>query len=195
MKCGKDERTGEIEERTVSRVGKSPITIPGGVTVDVNDGVVKVSGPKGELQQDYDPRIQIAVEDGTVTVTRPNDDREMRSKHGLVRALIGNMVVGVTDGWTRELEIQGVGYRAAMSGKNLSLSVGHSHPVEIVPPEGIEFTVDGTTNIKVSGIDKQLVGQIAANVRAWRKPEPYKGKGVRYKDEYVRRKVGKTGTK
>ncbi len=179
----------------MSRVGRAPVTIPEGVEVNVGATCVKVKGPKGSLQEDYDPALGVVVEEGEVRVTRPNDRPEMRAKHGLTRALISNMVQGVTQGYEKILEIQGVGWRAAMEGKDLTLALGFSHPVKIKPPEGIEFTLDGNTVIKVSGISKQQVGQVAAKVRAWRKPEPYKGKGIRYQGEYVRRKVGKAGTK
>lgn len=179
----------------MSRVGNSPIPIPDGVKVEVASGRVSVKGPKGSLEQDFDPQIAVSEEDGHIVVKRPNDRPEYRSKHGLVRALINNMIQGVTEGYTRILEIQGVGYRASMQGKKLALQLGYSHPVEVTPPDGIEFAVDGTTTIKVSGIDKQLVGQMAANVRKWRKPEPYKGKGIRYQGERVRRKAGKAGGK
>lgn len=179
----------------MSRVGKAPVPIPEGVEVNVGAACVKVKGPKGSLQEDYDPAIGVVVEENEVRVSRPNDRPEMRAKHGLTRALINNMVQGVTQGYEKVLEIQGVGWRATMEGKNLTLALGFSHPVKIEPPEGIEFSLDGNTTIKVSGISKQQVGQIAAKVRAWRKPEPYKGKGIRYRGEYVRRKVGKAGTK
>ncbi len=179
----------------MSRVGNAPVPVPDGVKVELTGNVVKVTGPKGTLEQDYDPRIVVTVEDGEVRVARPNDRPEMRAKHGLTRALINNMVQGVTSGFERVLEIQGVGYRAAMQGKSLTISVGFSHPVQVEPPEGIEFAVEGNNIIKISGIDKQQVGQVAADIRAWRKPEPYKGKGIRYQGEYVRRKVGKAGTK
>ena len=179
----------------MSRVGKSPVPIPDGVEVTVGPTCVKVKGPKGSLQEDYDPAIGVVVEDNEVRVSRPNDRPEMRAKHGLTRALINNMVQGVTKGYEKVLEIQGVGWRATMEGKDLTLALGFSHPVKIEPPDGIEFSLDGNTVIKVSGISKQQVGQIAAKVRAWRKPEPYKGKGIRYRGEYVRRKVGKAGTK
>ena len=179
----------------MSRVGKSPIPIPDGVQIDVGPARIKVKGPKGSLHEDYDPALTVAIEENEVRVSRPNDKPEMRAKHGLTRALINNMVQGVTQGYEKTLEIQGVGWRATMEGKSLTLALGYSHPVKIEPPDGIEFSVDGNTTIKVSGISKQQVGQIAANVRAWRKPEPYKGKGIRYQGEYVRRKVGKAGTK
>jgi large subunit ribosomal protein L6 len=179
----------------MSRIGRAPVDIPKGVTIEVTGNVIKVTGPKGALEQEYDPAFKVAVADGEFTVARPNDKPATRAKHGLVRALVNNMVKGVTEGFSKTLEIQGVGYRAAMEGKNLTLSVGFSHPVKITPPNGITFAVDGTTTITVTGIDKQQVGQAAADVRAWKKPEPYKGKGIRYKGEYVRRKVGKAGAK
>jgi large subunit ribosomal protein L6 len=182
-------------KHTVSRVGNLPIGIPGGVKFDIKPGTVSVTGPKGTLTETFDPKIEVVEENGEIVVRRPNDRPDMRAKHGLVRALIQNMVVGVTDGYTRTLEIQGVGYRAAMQGKNLTMTLGFSHPVEVTPPPGIEFAVDGQTTVKISGISKQLVGQVAANVRAWRKPEPYKGKGIRYQGEFVRRKAGKAGGK
>ena len=177
----------------MSRVGKLPIPIPDGVKVDLSATHIKVTGPKGTLEQDIHPEINVAIEDNQILVTRPSDKPEHRSLHGLTRALVSNLVVGVTDGYERVLQIEGVGYRVSLQGKNLNLIVGHSHPVVVEPPAGIEFSVEGTQTIKVSGIDKQQVGQVAANVRAWRKPEPYKGKGIRYRGEYVRRKVGKAG--
>lgn len=179
----------------MSRVGKAPIPIPDGVKVDIGATSVKVDGPKGSLSQAYDPAITVVIEENQVRVSRPDDRPNTRAKHGLTRALINNMVLGVTQGFEKTLEIQGVGWRASMEGKNLSLALGHSHPVKVEPFDGIEFSVEGNTTIKVSGIDKQQVGQAAANVWAWRKPEPYKGKGIRYRGEYVRRKVGKAGTK
>jgi len=179
----------------MSRIGRLPVPIPGGVKVDVGAGKIKVTGPKGALEQDFDPSLKLTIAEGEVLVARPNDRPATRAKHGLVRALVSNMITGVTEGFEKVLEIQGVGYRAAMEGKSLTLSLGYSHPVKVAPPAGITFAVDGNTTIKISGIDKQKVGQAAADVRAWRKPEPYKGKGIRYKGEYVRRKVGKAGTK
>ncbi len=179
----------------MSRIGRLPVPIPSGVKVDVSAGKMKVTGPKGTLEQDFDRDLTIKIEQGEAVVMRPHDRPAMRAKHGLVRALLANMVEGVTQGFEKFLEIQGVGYRAAMDGKNLTLSVGYSHPVKIPAPDGVAFTVDGNTIIKISGIDKQKVGQAAAEVRAWRKPEPYKGKGIRYRGEHVRRKVGKAGTK
>ena len=177
----------------MSRVGKSPIPIPDGVKVDLSTTHVKVTGPKGTLEQDTHPDVSVAVEENQIVVTRPSDRPEHRSLHGLTRALINNLVEGVTKGFERVLQIEGVGYRASMQGKSLNLAVGHSHPVVVEPPDGITFEVEGTQTIKVQGIDKQLVGQVAANIRAWRKPEPYKGKGIRYRDERIRRKVGKAG--
>jgi large subunit ribosomal protein L6 len=154
-----------------------------------------VTGPKGTLEQTFNPEVTVAVEGDQVTVTRPSDRPDHRALHGLTRALINNMVVGVTEGYEKVLQIQGVGYRVALQGKSLNLTLGFSHTVNVDPPEGITFAVDGTTTIKVSGIDKQLVGQTAAQIRALRKPEPYKGKGIRYDDEHVRRKVGKAAGK
>jgi large subunit ribosomal protein L6 len=175
----------------MSRIGKRPISVPAGVIVSVDPGRVTVSGPKGELRQQVPQRMQIDQEDGTVTVTRPTERGEDRALHGLTRTLIANMVEGVTNGFEKKLEIQGVGYRAALSGSNLELQVGYSHPVRIVPREGISFEVPIPTQIVVRGIDKQVVGQTAAEIRKVRPPEPYKGKGIRYEGEHVRRKVGK----
>jgi large subunit ribosomal protein L6 len=175
----------------MSRIGKRPIEIPSGVTVMVDPGRVTVHGPKGELRQVVPSRMQISQEDGTLTVTRPTERGEDRSLHGLTRTLIANMVEGVTNGFEKKLEIQGVGYRAALSGTNLELAVGYSHSVRIEPREGISFEVPVPTQVVVRGIDKQLVGQMAAEIRKVRPPEPYKGKGIRYEGEFVRRKVGK----
>ena len=175
----------------MSRIGRKPIQIPEGVQVDVQPGAVKVKGPKGELNQSVDPDMKVAVDDATLTVERPTDRGEHRALHGLTRSLIANMVEGVTDGFERRLEIQGVGYRAQLKGKALEMSLGFSHPVTIQAPEGIEFEVPQPTEVVVKGIDKQLVGEIAARIRKSRPPEPYKGKGIRYADEYVARKVGK----
>jgi large subunit ribosomal protein L6 len=175
----------------MSRIGRRPIEVPAGVTVTVDPGRVTVHGPKGELRQVVPQRIQIAQEDGTITVTRPTERGEDRALHGLTRTLVANMVEGVTKGFEKHLEIQGVGYRAAMSGTNLELAVGYSHPVRITPRQGIEFEVPAPNQVIVRGIDKQLVGQTAAEIRKVRPPEPYKGKGIRYEGEYVRRKVGK----
>ena len=175
----------------MSRIGKKPIEIPAGVTVTVDPGRVTVHGPNGELRQVIPQRMQITQENGTLTVTRPTERGEDRALHGLTRTLIANMVEGVTKGFEKRLEIQGVGYRAALAGSNLELQVGYSHPVRITPREGIEFEVPVPTQVVVKGIDKQAVGQTAAEIRKVRPPEPYKGKGIRYAGEYVRRKVGK----
>ncbi|HEV2128617.1 MAG TPA: 50S ribosomal protein L6 [Thermomicrobiales bacterium] len=178
----------------MSRIGIKPITVPSGVTVTIGDNNnVTVEGPKGELSSSFSPRMKISQEDGALTVSRPNDARENRALHGLTRSLLNNMVVGVTEGYTKVLEIQGVGYRAQMQGKNLVLNVGFSHPVTMEPPEGITFGVEANTRVTVSGIDKQAVGEQAAKIRIVRPPEPYKGKGIRYQGEYVRRKAGKAG--
>jgi large subunit ribosomal protein L6 len=175
----------------MSRIGKEPVTIPSGVDVTLDDGVLTVKGPKGTLTQPIHPDMTVAIEDGQVVVTRPDDEREHRALHGLIRSLIANMVVGVTEGYQRNLDIVGVGYRAAPRGSGLTIQVGYSHPVEVDAPEGIEFAVPTPTKIEIRGTDKQLVGQVAANIRAIRKPEPYKGKGIRYEGEQVRRKAGK----
>ncbi|HVT46269.1 MAG TPA: 50S ribosomal protein L6 [Vicinamibacterales bacterium] len=175
----------------MSRIGKRPIDIPAGVTVTVDPGRVTVHGPKGELRQVVPQRMQIEQAEGAVTVTRPTERGEDRALHGLTRTLIANMVEGVTQGFEKRLEIQGVGYRATLAGSNLELQVGFSHPVRIVPREGISFEVPAPTQIVVRGIDKQVVGQTAAEIRKVRPPEPYKGKGIRYEGEFVRRKVGK----
>jgi large subunit ribosomal protein L6 len=175
----------------VSRIGRKPIAVPDGVTVDIKPGTVSVKGPKGELSQDLSPDMKVMQSDGTLTVERPTDRGEHRALHGLTRSLIANMVVGVTDGYEKRLEIQGVGYRARLQGKALELSVGYSHPISVSAPDGIDFEVPVPTQVVVRGIDKQLVGEIAARIRRTRPPEPYKGKGVRYAGEHVRRKVGK----
>ena len=175
----------------MSRIGKRPIEIPAGVTVMVDPGRVTVHGPKGELRQQVPARMLIKLEEGTLTVARPTERGEDRSLHGLTRTLIANMVEGVTAGFEKKLEIQGVGYRATLAGTNLELAVGYSHSVRIQPREGISFEVPGPTQVVVRGIDKQLVGQTAAEIRKVRPPEPYKGKGIRYEGEFVRRKVGK----
>jgi large subunit ribosomal protein L6 len=177
----------------MSRIGKAPIDLPTGIEVKYDNNTVEVKGPKGSLSQAIDPRIGVSIDDGVLTVSRDNDDREVRALHGLSRALIANMVLGVSDGYSKELQAVGVGYRGALKGKTLELQVGYSHPVAIEAPEGITFEVPEPTKFIVSGIDKQLVGQVAANIRAVRPPEPYKGKGIRYADEYVRRKAGKAG--
>ena len=175
----------------MSRIGRKPVPIPEAVTVEVAPGNIAVKGPKGELRQDLSPDMSIEQADGVVTVSRPTDRGEHRALHGLTRSLIANMVEGVTDGFEKRLEIQGVGYRAALRGQALELQVGFSHPVVVEPPAGITFEVPTQTEVLVKGIDKQQVGQTAAEVRAVRPPEPYKGKGIRYQGEYVRRKVGK----
>ena len=175
----------------MSRIGRKPVPVPEAVTVEIAPGNIAVKGPKGALSQSLSPDMAVAQADGVVTVSRPTDRGEHRALHGLTRSLIANMVQGVTDGFEKRLEIQGVGYRAALKGKNLELALGFSHPVSIPAPEGIEFEVPQPTEIIIRGIDKQLVGQVAADIRKWRKPEPYKGKGVRYEGEHVRRKLGK----
>ena len=175
----------------MSRIGNKPVTIPDGVTVSVGPGRVTVNGPRGELTQAIDPDMTVEVDDGVLTVSRPTDRGPHRALHGLTRSLIANMVEGVTNGFEKRLAIQGVGYRAKASGKSLELSLGFSHPVNMQAPEGIEFEVPQPTEIIIRGIDKQLVGETAAQIRRHRPPEPYKGKGVRYADEQVRRKVGK----
>jgi large subunit ribosomal protein L6 len=175
----------------MSRIGRKPVPLPDGVTIDAGSGMVTVKGPKGELSQHVSPAMKIEQSEGVLTVARPTDRGEHRALHGLTRSLIANMVEGVTDGFEKRLEIQGVGYRARLQGKSLELSVGYSHPVAIQPPEGVEFEVPQPTQVIVRGIDKQLVGEIAARIRRVRPPEPYKGKGIRYAGEQVRRKVGK----
>ncbi len=175
----------------MSRIGRKPISVPEGVSVDVASGHVVVKGPKGELEQDLSADMKVELDDGTLTVERPTDRGEHRALHGLTRSLIANMVEGVTDGFEKRLEIQGVGYRAQLRGKSLELAIGFSHQVSIEAPEGIEFEVPQPTEVVVRGIDKQLVGQVAADIRKRRPPEPYKGKGIRYRGEHVARKVGK----
>jgi len=184
----------------MSRIGRAPIPVPPKVQVTWTDeNFVTVKGPRGELSYRVDPALTLKLENGSLTVTRPSDSKEHKSKHGLYRTLVNNMVVGVTNGYTKQLEIHGVGYRAAKVGDNLVIQVGYSHPVEVQPPQGIRLNVDGVdpatkaTRISVSGIDKQLVGEVAAQIRRIRKPEPYKGKGIRYAGEAVRRKAGKAG--
>jgi large subunit ribosomal protein L6 len=175
----------------MSRIGRRPIEVPSGVNVAISPGRVQVNGPLGELSQEVPQRMQIAHEDDTLVVTRPSDRGPDRSLHGLTRTLVANMVEGVTKGFEKRLEIQGVGYRATLQGTHLELAVGYSHPVRITPREGISFEVPAPTQIVVRGIDKQVVGQTAAEIRKVRPPEPYKGKGIRYEGEFVRRKVGK----
>ena len=176
----------------MSRIGKQPVVLPAGVSVSLADGVVTLKGPKGELSQKLPETVTVAQEGSTLNVVRKSDDKQSRADHGTIRALLQNMVVGVKEGYSRELEIQGVGFRASIAGKQLTMNVGYSHPVDYTVPEGITVTVTDGVQLKVSGIDKQLVGQVSARIRAFRPPEPYKGKGVRYKDERVRRKAGKT---
>ena len=180
----------------MSRIGRMPIAIPAGVTVEIaENNKVTVKGPKGTLERVLAPEMEIKVEGTEIVVSRPNDLKRMKALHGLTRTLINNMVVGVTAGYQKVLEINGVGYRAAKQGKTLTLSLGYSHPVEMVDPEGIETIVENQTKITVKGIDKEKVGQFAAEIRGKRGPEPYKGKGIKYADEVIRRKVGKTGKK
>jgi large subunit ribosomal protein L6 len=178
----------------MSRIGVKPIPVPSGVSIDLGAGnAVSVKGPKGQLEQQLSPRVTIVQEDGVLRVTRDTENRDVKALHGLTRSLLNNMVVGVTDGYTKTLEIQGVGYRAQMQGKNLVLNVGFSHPVNLTPPEGITYAVEGNNRVLVSGINKQVVGEEAARIRGVRPPEPYKGKGIRYAGEFVRRKAGKAG--
>ena len=183
------------EEKGMSRIGRMPVAIPAGVTVEIAEGnKVTVKGPKGTLVRELPHEMEIKIEDGHVIVSRPNDLKRMKSLHGLTRTLIHNMTIGVSEGYTKTLEVNGVGYRAAKAGKKLTLNLGYSHPVEMEDPEGIETKVDGN-KIIVSGISKEKVGQDAAEIRDKRRPEPYKGKGIKYADEVIRRKVGKTGKK
>ena len=184
----------------MSRIGRAPISVPPKVQVTWTDeNYVTVKGPRGELSQQVNPALTLKLENGTLTVSRPSDSKQHKAMHGLYRSLVNNMVVGVTQGYTKQLEIHGVGYRAAKVGENLVIQVGYSHPVEVRPPDGISFSVDGidpatkATKLSVSGIDKQLVGEMAAQIRRVRKPEPYKGKGIRYAGEAIRRKAGKAG--
>src|SRR5579863_4762536 len=184
----------------MSRIGRAPIPVPPKVQVSWSDSnLVTVKGPKGELSYQIDPELSLKLEDGSITVSRPSDSKEHKAKHGLYRTLVNNMVIGVTIGYTKKLEIHGVGYRAAKMGESLIVQVGYSHPIEVQAPQGISFTIDGVdpatkaTRLSVLGIDKQLVGEVAAEIRRLRKPEPYKGKGIRYAGEAVRRKAGKAG--
>ena len=180
----------------MSRIGRMPIAVPAGVTVEIaENNKVTVKGPKGTLERVLPSEMDIKLEDGQIVVTRPNDLKKMKSLHGLTRTLINNMVIGVTEGYNKVLEINGVGYRAQKQGNKLVLSLGYSHPVEMVDPEGVTTTLEGQNKITVSGIDKEKVGQYAAEIREKRRPEPYKGKGIKYADEVIRRKVGKTGKK
>lgn len=179
----------------MSRIGKMPVAIPAGVTVDIAEGnKITVKGPKGTLERVLVPEMDVKIENGEVVVTRPNDLKRNKSLHGLTRTLIKNMVVGVTEGYAKKLEVNGVGYKAVKEGKKLTLSLGYSHPIEMTDPEGIETKVEGNV-ITVSGINKEVVGQYAAEIREKRRPEPYKGKGIKYSDEVIRRKVGKAGKK
>ena len=177
----------------MSRIGKQPVPVPKGVTVTIDGQMVTVKGAKGELSRELPPEIAFVQEGEEIVVTRRNESRNARQRHGLVRTLIANMVEGVSNGYQKKLEIQGVGYRASLQGQKLVMALGYSHPVEFDPPEGIQFGVEGNTNVTVTGIDKEIVGNTAARVRAARPPEPYKGKGVRYAGERVRRKAGKAG--
>lgn len=177
----------------MSRIGRLPIDIPSGVEISVNDDVVTVKGPKGELQVPVAKPIVVEVNDGQVQVTRPDDERESRSLHGLTRTLIANDIIGVTEGYSKSLEVVGTGYRVASKGTGIEFALGYSHPISVEPPAGITFTVEGNNKVTVSGISKQAVGEVAANLRKLRKPEPYKGKGVRYAGEQIRRKAGKAG--
>jgi large subunit ribosomal protein L6 len=177
----------------MSRIGRLPIEIPAGVDINVDGSDVRVKGPKGELSLTVASPIEVRIEDGSVLVTRPDDERASRSLHGLTRTLIANQILGVTQGYTKGLEIVGTGYRVAAKGTGVEFALGYSHPITVEPPAGISFTVEGNNRLTVSGIDKQAVGEVAANIRKLRKPEPYKGKGVRYAGEVVRRKSGKAG--
>jgi large subunit ribosomal protein L6 len=177
----------------MSRIGFQPIPVPDGVDVKIEPGLVTVKGPKGELNQKVNPQLEITRDNGTLHVKRPSEKRQFQQLHGLTRTLVANMIQGVTQGYSKKLEIHGVGYRAALEGKTLVLSVGYSHPVRVEPEPGIEFSLESQTRITVSGIDKQLVGEQAARIRRIRPPEPYKGKGIRYEGERVRRKAGKAG--
>jgi len=180
----------------MSRIGNAPIPLPSGVDVQVVDRTITVKGPKGQLSREIPGRIEISVEDGVLRCTRPNDERQHRAQHGLVRSLVNNMVIGVTEGYKKQLEIVGVGYRAEAQGPNaLRLNLGFSHPVNFTAPDGITFEVPAPTQVTVNGIDKEVVGQVAADIRSIRKPEPYKGKGVRYAGERILRKAGKAGKK
>lgn len=179
----------------MSRIGKKPIPIPDGVTVSIEGRTVKVKGPRGELTFSHHPDMRVRIEDNMVLVERPSDKRFHKALHGTTRQIIANMIQGVSQGFVKELELVGTGYRAQMQGRNLVLSVGYSHPVIVEPPEGIELSVEGSNKIRVFGIDKQKVGQVAADIRRIRPPEPYKGKGIRYVGEVVRRKAGKAGAK
>ena len=177
----------------MSRIGKLPIPVAKNVQVDIDGTTVKVKGPKGELVREFPAGISFSIDDGKVLVARPDDEKRSRALHGLSRSLLANMIAGVSEGYTKTLELQGVGYRVTQAGEKVTLAVGFSHAVEVAPPSGIQLEVEGTTKVHVRGIDKELVGQVAANIRKVRKPEPYKGKGIRYLGERVRRKAGKAG--
>jgi large subunit ribosomal protein L6 len=177
----------------MSRIGKLPVPVPAGVDVTISGALVTVKGPKGTLEHNVATPITVAQEDGTIKVSRPDEERKSRALHGLTRTLLANMITGVTDGYVKKLEIVGTGYRVTAKGSDLEFALGFSHPVQVSAPEGITFAVESPTKFSVAGIDKQQVGEVAANIRKIRKPEPYKGKGVRYADEVVRRKVGKAG--
>lgn len=179
----------------MSRIGKMPITVPTGVTVTIEDNHVTVKGPKGELTRQINKNMKLTMDNGVITVERPDDEKESRSLHGLSRTLINNMIIGVTQGFSKTLEINGVGYRAAKQGQNINFTLGFSHPVVKEPPAGITFEVPAPNKIVVSGADKEVVGAVAADIRTLRPPEPYKGKGIRYEGEHVRRKIGKAGAK
>lgn len=179
----------------MSRIGKMPITVPAGVTVTIEDNHVTVKGPKGELSRQINKNMKLTMDNGVITVERPDDEKENRSLHGLSRTLINNMIIGVTQGFSKTLEINGVGYRAAKQGQNINFTLGFSHPVVKEPPAGITFEVPAPNKIVVSGADKEVVGAVAAEIRTLRPPEPYKGKGIRYEGEHVRRKIGKAGAK
>ncbi|HKI78452.1 MAG TPA: 50S ribosomal protein L6 [Ignavibacteriaceae bacterium] len=179
----------------MSRIGKKPVLIPKGVTVTLKGNNLKVKGPKGELESSFHNSIKIEMKESEIIVTRPNDLKENKALHGLTRALIQNMVQGVTTGYTKTLDIVGVGYRAELKGKNLLLNIGYSHPIYFIPPDGIELQTPAPTQIVISGIDRQLVGMVASKIRSIRKPEPYKGKGIKYSDEQIQRKAGKTAGK
>ncbi len=179
----------------MSRIGKNPVPVPSGVTVDLDGPQVTVKGPRGQLSHVVAEPIIVTTDDGVITVSRPDDERRSKSLHGLTRTLLANMVTGVTTGYERKLEIHGTGYRVQAKGSNLEFALGFSHPVTIVPPDGVSFAVQGPTRFTVSGIDKQQVGEVSANIHKLRKPDPYKGKGIRYEGEQIRRKVGKAGKK
>lgn len=179
----------------MSRIGKMPITVPAGVTVTIEDNHVTVKGPKGELARQINKNMKLTMDNGVITVERPDDEKGSRSLHGLSRTLINNMIIGVTQGFSKTLEINGVGYRAAKQGQNINFTLGFSHPVVKEPPAGITFEVPAPNKIVVSGADKEVVGAVAADIRTLRPPEPYKGKGIRYEGEHVRRKIGKAGAK